>query len=334
MKKRTVMIITALVAAFSLLTLTAFAAAPTYEGYEAFKALAKEKGDMNLHEENGTIKSSFTLVDNGETLTNLDAKMKSEGLNQDGSGLVTITSNGKSKTLEVYSQGDQAYVYDKDSDKVYAVDKTEMDNGHASDYIDDKETGRANYHKDGQMTVAQEELLDFLVGDLKDNFELTKNSDGSETITFEMTNGEMPMLLNLMVSAADGQKPQNFSQQAMNLPEELLAKYPVLADMVDMKTDLPEIVDNMEIDHVVFQVTTIDGAFISASLDLELAGNDSDGDYHDLAISGDFELSNVGSTSVDKVELEGKEVITVDPTDFDSIHHKDMEGNVGRQGRR
>ncbi len=322
MKKRTLGLIVALAAAFSLLAVTAYASAPTFEGYEAFKDMAKSQDDTQVDHENATVTGQVIVKDNGETLVDLSTVLKTED-EDNGSGWVKFTANGVSKELNVYSQGSDVYIFDESQGLYYLADKEAMEANEEYDYEDFEDYGhRSGNHE--EMTSAQEELLDFVMGDLKDDFEVTYNDDGSETITFELTKEEIPMLLNLIVSAIDGHDQNVDEYEEFSPDATLLTKYPILSDFMNMENDRPEIVENIELEYVKVAVTTKDDEFAGMKFGLIVSGDDEEGLSHLVEVSAAFELSQVGTTIADAPDLTGKDFIEIDPEDFEGFHDEEM----------
>lgn len=330
MKKRTGIIIVALIAAFTLLAATAYANVPAYEGYEAMKTLLQKDGNHDKPE-NATIEGDLKVTDNGETIFQMDALLKSEDEDGKGSGYINFTANGESKSLEVYSDGNEVYVFDLTEGNYYVADKDEMEN------MDEEEdtyhsSRKGDDYDRGDLTAAQEELLDFVVGDLKDDFEVEYHSDGSQTIDFEMTKEEMPMLLNLIVSAMDSEGRRGYEEEDFEPSQELLDKYPILNDFVDMDVEHVNLVEDRELEYVDFSLTSDkDGSPTAIAFDMIATGNDEDGVYHEVQVTGSFNLTEIGTTVMDTPELEGKDLIEIDSADFEEFH---QEGNYGRQKRR
>jgi hypothetical protein len=327
MKRKPTLIILSLVAAFTLLAVTAFASAPSYEGYEAFKTLASNHEDKGFNEEeNATLKGSIKVIDNDVTLVDLEASIKADGPNENFSGLFTIKADGISKEVEVFAEDDLVYVFDEVNNEFYKVNKSEDYNE-----MQDEDYGRGSFDRDEEINPAQEELLDFIMGELKNDFELVNNSDGSETIKFELTKDEMPMLLNLMFSAMDHDKA-GMHGDSEELDAETLAKYPLLSDLSNIKVDMPEITENMELDYVKFAVTTdANDDFQAVEFSFIVTGDDEQGLSHTQQIDGNFAATEVGTTVVDTPDLEGKEIIEVDTEDF---HNEDMNMRMGPKGKR
>lgn len=325
MKRKPTLIILSLVAAFTLLAVTAFASAPDYAGYEAFKTLAKTQENSEFSEKgNATLVGSITVKDNGVTMLDLDASIKADGPNESFSGAFTIEADGVSKEVEVFAADELVYVFDEANNEFYKVNKSK-------DETDMNEMNHGSYGRDKDISPAQEELVDFLMGELKDDFELVNNSDGSETIKFELKKDEMPMILNLMFSAMDHDK-SDFQGESEELDAETLAKYPLLNDLKNIQVDLPEITDNMELDYLEFAITTdAEDAFKAVEFSIIVTGDDEFGLSHKQQIDGKFAATDIGTTSVETPNLEGKTIIEVDSADFQD---ENMNVHMGSKGRR
>jgi len=184
------------------------------------------------------------------------------------------------------------------------------------------------------MTSAQEELFDFLVGELKDDFSVEYNSDESQTISFELINSEMPMLLNLIVSAGNSMEKDDMDLAESSLTKEELAIYPLFKELSALHTELPQIEDNLKLNVVKFSFTVDKNKdFQDVTFSMNVTGDDKDGVSHTQQIDGKFALTNLGTTTVATPSLEGKTVIAIDPTLFeDSMDDRHGMGNRRSRG--
>ncbi len=135
-KRRTTIIIVSLAAAITLLAVTAYANVPEYEGYEAFKALAKEH-DGNYHDEleNGTMEGMITVTDNGQELATISARVKLDGTEQLMSGDFIIETEKGDKSIKVYGESEKAYIYDEEADTYYRLNKE--DEAYSAEFDED-----------------------------------------------------------------------------------------------------------------------------------------------------------------------------------------------------
>lgn len=331
MKKRTPILILAVVLAFSLLTLTAFADAPSYEGYEAFKSLMQNKSNLEQDVKNGSLVGSVTLQENNQVLITMGGTLKADADLKAGNADVSIQAGEINRNLNVFFNDDVVYVFDELAKEYYSVTKTD---DMKSEYYDEDGYSSENdvyTNHSGKMTSAQEELMDFLVGELKDDFEVTYNSDESQTISFELTNSEMPMLLNLLVSAGNSMEKDEFEATTDNVTNEKLSIYPLFKELSTIDASIPVIEDNLKLNIVKFSLT-VDGNqdFRELAFSLNVSGDDISGANHTQQVDGKFSLSNVGTTTVDAPVLEGKEIISIDPVIFESTSEFNHSGRVHR----
>ncbi len=323
MKKRTLGLILALTVAFSLLAVTAYASAPTFEGYEAFKDMAKSRDDGKVSHENASVTGQVFVKDNGETLVDISTVLKNED-EAHGSGWLRFKANGVTKELSVYKTDKDIYIFDELEELYYVADKEAMEANRSYEYegYDEYGQGRDKYE---EMTSTQEDLLDFIMGDLKDDFDITYHDDGSETITFELTKEEIPMLLNLIVSAIDGHDKNVKDYDEFSPDPTLLTKYPILSDFMSMENNTPEIVDNIEVDYIKVEVTRKDDTITGMKFGLKISGDDKEGASHLIEVNAAFEVSQLASTVADKPDLMGKELIEMNPADFESLQDEEMD---------
>ena len=324
MKKRSLGMLIALVVAFSLLAVTAYASTPTYKGYAAFKALAKNHEDHfesnQIKDRNETINGHFVISDNDSTRIELETVIKKENANKK-SAYLQIVSDNLTKELNVFAEGDQMYIYDRKDERYYAIDKKAMGEDYKAFYDEENLNGEDYFdNKYDEMTKGQEELLDFVMGDLKDDFEVDKHSDGSETISFELTKEEVPMLINLILSAADSHEKRTEEYEEFKLDKALLEKYPILKDFVNIKDMQPEINKNIELEYIQVAITTLENQFVDMQFDVILTGDDEVGTRHNVQIQGAFALSNIGTTYAEDLDLMDKEIIKIDSKDFEQFN--------------
>jgi len=336
MKKRTPILILAVVLAFSLLTITAFANVPTYEGYEAFKTLMQNKSSLEEDIKNGTLVGSMTVQENDQVVATFSTTFKADALQKAGSGDVLIQAGEVERNLNVFFNEDITYVFDEANQEYYSVEKTdEMKAAYADEYDNEYDSSRRDFHgNSGEMTSAQEELFDFLVGELKDDFSVEYNSDESQTISFELINSEMPMLLNLIVSAGN-----SMDKDTMDIPEnssamEALAIYPLFQELSALHTELPRIEDNLTLNVVKFSFTVDKNKdFQDVTFSMNVTGDDKNGVNHTQQIDGKFALTALGTTTVESPTLDDKTIISIDPTVFeDSMGDKHGMRNKGSRG--
>jgi hypothetical protein len=318
MKKKRVYLGVVAALAISVLTITAFAASSSYEGYDKFKSLIQTQEDYSEYN-NGTVTGTLQVIDNGETIADISGTMNGNIENEEMNGEVLLAFNELEKTLEIFKMDDMFYISDIENNDVYVGENT-------NDYDHDEFRGEEKQ----SLTESQEALLDFVMDDLKDDFVLVSNVDGSENISFELTKDEIPVGLNLLVSAASSEKSdkqdgsfENSMDQELNIDE-----YPLFKELSEAKFEHTEIVENMEIDYVKITVDADENDLLKAlTLSMTVSGNDEDGEFHELTINAELEISNVNTASISSVDLDGKNIIELPEMEREMEHGRGMKDN-------
>lgn len=306
MKNKKLIMTVSLVVAFAVLAVTAFAAQPANQGYEAFKEVMKNHKDVEF--ENGTVTGTLQVTDNGETVFEMSGVLKGTKEEKQISGNVSITANDLNKSLEFYGLEEVMYIFDNEAGEYYQANKTKYENF--------DEDFRRHGIKDHEMNPEGEALMDFIMGNLKDDFTQTVNTDGSSTIEFELTKDEIPVPLNLLVSAAS--KNHDRVERMEENTEIDLAQYPLFNDFKDMKVEIPGIIDEVELEYLNMSIELNESEEVVGMLfELAYSGKDETGTFHEIAVQGSVELSNLNETIVDTPDLENKNIKVLP-----EIHHK------------
>lgn len=297
MKNKKLLITVSLVVAFAVLAGTAFAAQPADQGYEAFKDVIKNHKDID--HENGTITGSLQVTDNGERVFEISGVVKGSKEDNQVSGDVSIIANDLSKAIEFYGLEETMYIFDSEAGEYYQANKTQDEDFDEDFYM--------NERRDQEMSPEQEALMDFLMSNLKDDFTQTVNSDGSSSIEFELTKDEIPVPLNLLVSAASS-KHDNFERME-DINEIELSQYPLFNDLKDIKVEMPKITDEIELEYINVNIELNEKEeVVGMSFALTISGKDEAGDFHEVSLQGSFEISNLNETIVDTPDLENKDI--------------------------
>ena len=318
MKKRTTLLITSLVVAFSLLAVTVYANVNSYEGYEAFKELMQSSHEGDSFEEihSGAMSGSLSLVQDGQKVLTLSGTFQGDALSKMASGNLILEQNGLLRNLDLYAQDKTFYIFDEENQEYYQMNHNEeMD----ADWEYDEDQDDPFENRSEKMTAAQEELMDFLAGDLKDDFEVSYEANGNQTIQFELTEEEMPMVLNLMISAGNSMK--DFRQEdrevereaAKAVLEEELSIYPLFAQLSSLDDSIANIEEEFALNLVRMSVTVDENKEpVSVSFALQISGNDKDGIFHTQDIQADFTVDQESEVIVASPVLDGKNIILID----------------------
>ncbi len=304
MKKNTLAIILVLVLGISLFTAATVAASSTDVGYETFK----ETMELVQHENIGAGKLNFTITDNGQVVLNGQVDAVGNEADETFSGQVTLTSEDAEALLSFYGVDETVYVIDEANDGYFKI----ADDG----MYDDEDYDYDHYDNDHKMTQVEEELLDYFVGDLKDNFVVVENTDGSKDLSFSMKDSEVPTVLNLLAKAGSAAEHRNGDFDKDEYEEDM----PFMKDFDH--EELTDLTEDVQIDEVSFNLS-VDPNYNVTSIDFKavVSGKDVDGQYHQIAIafSGDLDYSN---TEV--------EAIDIDAYDWETIEHTEEKGRHRR----
>lgn len=265
-----------------LLALSVTAFASSSSGYESYKTAVKSI----ITTENATIDAQYEVQDNGTVIFSGDTIQKLD--NENRSSKTSTTVDGTSKTYES-SNANGNLIIDNDGN-YYQINK---DNNKAGK--DEKE----NFSESSSSVKLAELVTDTLVGDVKNQF----IQDGNN-ISINLEGGQIPELAKLAVSAAvensDREKAHN-NNNKMGRDEDLKAvmdKVPSLSN-IDVKS--------------ISMTATVDGDTLKDNnVTTVITGTDANGASHELTLTLDAKISDVGNTKADTIDVTGKQVTTID----------------------
>lgn len=317
-KKNKFIMIGATVGAMTLFAATAFAYSPNTEGYDAFKAVLKANHASGAAIDSATVNGNFSVTVDGETVLKADGtgKMGEAGGEHNVSGDLDFTLMGVERQASLYNSGD---------DKVYLVDRTH-DLHYQVINLDDEHAGK--HHKwsdekesqDRSMNKAEEALLDFLVGDLKDNFSVADGADGSKTITVDISKEDIPLPLRLLMDAASAEdKIGRAHAPEAHAEWEQLKQLPFFQGLegIDLEAQLPQLTEDVAIEHVRLQMTVdANNEMQGVQGELEVSGKDEAGVTHRVELEGAGNVSGINATTPDAYDPAGKSVELIDAATF------------------
>jgi hypothetical protein len=306
-------------AAVTLFTATAFAYTPNTEGYNAFKEVLKANQLSGIAFESATMNGNFTVTVDGKSVLAADGKMKVADA-EDGhivSSEFDFTLMGVERSGSLYSNGDESiYMVDRTHDLHYQVINTNEEN--ASKH-------RVRSHKDDfhdrSMSKAEEVLLDFMVGDLKDNFSVTNHADGSKTITADIDEKDIPLPIRLLMDVAESNdRIERKHTEEVPAEWERIKQLPFFKGLKDINFEeqMPELTKDFAIEHVMLQFTVnVDHELQSVQGELEVSGKDEAGVAHTVEIEGAGDVSGINATTPDVYDPAGKNIEIIDAATFD-----------------
>ncbi len=317
MKKRTKwMMIGGTAAAVTLFTATAFAYTPNTEGYNAFKEVLKSKQLSGQAFESATMNGNFTVTVDGKHV--LDANGTTKVADVEDGHLVSsdfdFTLMGVERSGSLYNGGeDSVYVVDRTHGLNYQVIKPDEDNAGK------QRRERPDHNR--SMSKAEEVLLDFLVGDLKNNFSVTNHADRSKTITVDIDEKDIPLPIRLIMDVAESHDRMERKDEK-EAPEqwERIKELPFFQGLKDINFEeqLPELTEDFAIEHVTLQFTVnANNELQNVRGDLEVSGKDEAGVAHTVEIEGEGDISGINATTPDVYNPAGKNIEIIDAATFE-----------------
>jgi hypothetical protein len=316
-KRSKVLMIGAAVGAVSLFTVTALASTPNTAGYDAFKAVLKANHAAEMPE-SATLNGRFAVSMDGEAVlaANGTAKMRGADDAHAVSADFDFTLMGVERSGSVYSGGDDTmYFVDRTHDLHYQIV--------GADHDDKREWEHEWDAEDRAMSKAEEALLDYMVGDLKNEFSVTNGANGSKTITVDVSKDEIPLPLRLLLDvASNGDRHERGDWDAEDAnAHELLQRFPFfqgLEEGLKFEEQLPELTDDVAIERVRLELTVdADNELQRVDGKLEVTGKDEKGDFHRVSIEGAGDVSGLNATTPDVYDPTGHTVEIVDAASFD-----------------
>ncbi|UKS25140.1 hypothetical protein LOZ80_26570 [Paenibacillus sp. HWE-109] len=279
-----------------MLVTSVYAGVGDAPGYEAFKSAFKETATVD----NVTRQVNVSLKDNGAPLLNVTSTIKSSGKNQAGSAEVTVKSGAEQQTIHFYNQDGKQIVKTDDSD-VYKLLEGDGMQGKF------KEHERANHTPDPQVISEVENVVDALVGNLKNYVTMDQASGNVKNIHFKLSGSQISPVVNTIGSLVIKHGT------AENNDRPLPAKADTLGvDVTTLKNSLPQLTSDIKMDEVEMNASVdADNHITNQTAQIHISGKDAGGKAHDVVLSVDMTLSSLNSTTPDTVDLNGKKLETV-----------------------
>lgn len=318
MKNKKIKLGALVLAAVTLFTATAFASASTHSngGYEALKEIMKSSQETK-HLSSTSFNGTFKMSDNGKVIAEMTGKVKENYEGKEVNGNVQIKLMDKEQDLSFYKSGEASYLVDQTNDKYYQLVNMTQDKDKKH-----KEINREKRMEDQQMGKAGEALMDYLMGDLKSQFELTQNADGTKSITVDLDENEIPVPMNLLVgiAAESNRHCSNIEcDDGMDLAQKELMKekMPFLKEFSELGKNMPKLEQDVKLTGLFVKLNVDENNQIKA-FDVKIAteGKDANGTSHEVSFLGSSSINDINSTSVDTFSPAGKSIETIDARDF------------------
>ncbi len=273
-----------------LITSTFMSIADGPSGYETLKAVLRDSQKI----ENATYRVSGSVSDNGKDVIKINSTFKADEKERLYSGVVAIDSDKVNKNYTLYGNEDWFVFKDAASDiynKLECSDEFKGNRCYRHDY--------ENVYEDPQLDAIGEKILDTLVGDLKKQVTLKETHNGDKQIGINLDKDEIPSLVNLLLAAKSHQSCQADSQNNIH---EILGINPDDCTMPKLVNDISA----QEVDVKI--IADKDNNIKEMDFEFEISGRDESNLVHEQEMKLSMSVSDVGSTKVDAVELEGKTV--------------------------
>ena len=315
MKNKKVKLGIIVMAAVTLFTATAFAANSNNGGYEVFKEVMKSSQETK-HFANASFDGAFKMIDNGKEISEITGEVKGTREDKEASGNVQFKLMGKEQDLSFYRSGETSYLVDQTNAKYYQLVNIDKDQ-----YKKHKAIENNDGYENHQMGKTGEAFMDYFVGDLKYQFELSENTDGTKSITLDLDQNEIPVPINLLMGiAADGSDRSDVDcEDGMDLAQKelLMGKMPFLKIFSDLGKDIPKLKEDIKLTGIVLKLNVDENNQIkSFDAKINTTGKDANGEYHEISLLGSLNIKDINSTTVDKFSPDGKSIETIDAEDF------------------
>lgn len=316
MKNKKVKLGILVLAAVILFTATAFASTPGNEGYEALKQIMMDQQELKAIC-NATIDGSFQVQDNGRIIAEAVGKVKGNHEAGEASGNVTVKLMDKEQELSFFRSNGASYLVDETNARYYQLVNTtgEFDRSQ-------RKISRGDFAGSHHMGKAGEALLDYFVGDLKSQFSLSNNVDGTRSITLDLNGNEIPAPINLLVGAAVENKngysdKQYESRMDPAQKEQLIEKLPFLKEFTVTEKDMPRLKTDVKLEGIFVKLIVDETNKVkSFEVKIKITGKDANGAAHEIIFLGSASISDLNNTTVDSFNPDGKSIETLDMKEF------------------
>lgn len=297
MKKKVLLMGAGLTLGSALLVSSAFAGIGGAQGYEAYKSALKNSAAAT----SATHQVAMSILDNGNELLNVTTTVKENGAAGGVSGKAAINAGSTSQTFDFYEQAGKHIFKAGNSDTYYvmtASGREEMKRKHEA-------------MQDSAYSQEMENVVDALVGNLKNYVNLHDASGGGKTVDVKLSGSQIPAAANVIGSlivkeALNGKHAQEMGDHAQFGPN------PLGLNVQQIASHFPKLTKDIQIDEVALHAAIDENNYISSQeIDFTISGKDASGQAHKVVIGTDMEISNVNATTPDTVDLTGKKIQSI-----------------------
>ncbi|MGG6312717.1 hypothetical protein [Paenibacillus macerans] len=288
----------------TLLLASGLSAMAGTSGYETYKSAIKHTYAATSFTNQGSI----VVTDNGKKILSADLEMKLNKETNAMSGEVAVTGTSETKSFQIYKQ-DGKMVFAGDDSEVYRV-------------LPLSQEERSFEDRDSQPPQHAEQLMEALMGNLKDLATVEELPSGNKQASLHLSGSQIPAIVQAVGSmaaghmtsadrmAADGgwNMPMGHGGAMMSNDEDMMKMHPSLADF-----DFPALTDDVKVEDIRIDAEISPDQYVEQQQgQIKVSGTDAEGNRHELVIAIDFDLSGFGQTTPETVDLTGKQVETIE----------------------
>ncbi|OPZ93944.1 MAG: hypothetical protein BWY74_00948 [Firmicutes bacterium ADurb.Bin419] len=279
-------------------TVMSIASGPT--GYEVLKAALKNSGKI----ENATLSISGSLTDNDKEFMNVKSTLKAES-EQFISGAISVDTGKIDKSYTFF--GSEGNVIFKDDDAKVYNRFTCNEKEHGKNVK--KRSSSHEAHSNPQMEAICENIIDTLVGNLKNQVTSDNIGDGQKLISINLDKSEIPAVFNMLLNVKEDPEC-----------DKKCIKHDEIKKILGLSPEdfnAPELTNNVQAEEIdVNMVVDKNNIIKKMDLTIEVTGDDDQNQLHNQKLTLSFDISGINSTSVDTIDLSGEEVMEITSEDF------------------
>jgi hypothetical protein len=270
------------------------AMASSTSGYDLYKAAFRQTTAVS----NVTGDLSVSVKDNGKNLFAIESTIKRDVKNHDASGKINIQVNGKTQTISVFSQGDKRIIKSSDSDVYYVTQEKEKKYHHE----------KGSHHGDHAQNV--ESVIDALMSGsgLSNDIHAVDKGNGNKEVTLTLSGNQISPVVQAVGAVLVKHATQTHEQSDNN-------NVPFFnKDKEELKSSLPKLTQDIKIKQVSVKAEINNNNLINEqTAQLIVTGKDAAGKEHEVTVNIKLDLSQFNNTVIDKIDLNGKKVETLQP---------------------
>lgn len=283
-----------------LLVTSVYAGVGDYAGYDAYKTALKHTSTAQSF----TGAFNLNVTDNDKSIVALKSTLKFDAANYNSSGKVEVKSTNSNQQFELYNQAGQEIIK-RGNSEVYTI----LDTG-------EKYRNKQQEWKQPNSQIANEveNVIDSLIGNLRNEVHLKTNSDGSKQVNVELKGTQLPAIVNTITSILIKNGGQDLAKNAAQKDD--------LHGLLntDFLNELPKLVKDISIRYISLTgEITAENSLDHQNAQLKIYGKDASGVGHELAFDFNVTLSDQDHTVPDSIDLTGKQVRNLSMEDFKNI---------------